>query len=100
MTAPNAPRHVADVFFGQFVVCQVNRLELLLDEFGRDLGAFAFALCAQAQKYMGFVRVAHAVVELGHALIELVVFLEISDEKIVPKIKTKSENKLMSNFFI
>ena len=58
--------HVPDVLFGQFVVRQVNRLELVLVELGGDLAAFALAVCAQAQKDVGFVRVAHAVVELGH----------------------------------
>jgi hypothetical protein len=39
---------VADVFFGQFVVRQVDGRELVFVELGGDLAAFAFAVCAQA----------------------------------------------------
>jgi hypothetical protein len=41
---------VADVLFGQIVVRQVNRLELLLVEFGGDFAAFTLAVRAQAKK--------------------------------------------------
>ena len=67
--------HVTDVFFGQFVVSQVDGLELVFVELGRDLAAFALSRRAQSQKHMGLVPVAHAVVGLKHALIKIVVFM-------------------------
>ena len=62
-----AAHHVADMFLGQVVVCQVDRLVTLALEGGSDLRAFASALCAQAHKHMRLPAVADAVVKFGHA---------------------------------
>jgi hypothetical protein len=82
---------VADVFFGQLVVCQVNRLELLLVEFGCDLATLVFNLGDQTPKRMGLVQVAHAVIELRHILIEFVVFMSNSLKNSSKKQKQKAK---------
>ncbi|MCY1375409.1 hypothetical protein D9M69_628220 [compost metagenome] len=58
--------HVANMFFGQVVVREVQRLETLALEIGGDPGRLALALRGQSHKNVRRVGVADAVVELGH----------------------------------
>ena len=55
-----------NVFLGQFVVGQVQRLKTMPGEVERHLGGLALALCSEAYKHMRLGRIADAVVELGH----------------------------------
>ena len=57
---------MADVLFGQFVVCQIQCGEALLAKALGNLGGLARALGGQADKHMGLRCIVHAVVELGH----------------------------------